>query len=112
MKTNKIVSENTPMQIVANPSYYGTIQKQWVMNAQGPELEAMLLDFLTELDEYQQIAGDNDDEQMVQEFANDYNTIEAYYIKVKNKNNLSFNERNDIRSIMKFDVKQVIQYLC
>ena len=112
MNTKLIISENISMEIVSNPSFYGTFQKQWVMNAQGAELEQMLKDFLTELDEYMQVAGDNDDEQMADEFQNDYHIIEKLYVKVKNKEQLSLSQRNTIRSAMKHNVKSIMTYFC
>ncbi len=112
MKTNKIISENKPMQITSNPNPNALNSKTWIMNAQGQELESILKNFCQELDDYIQIAADNNDKKMSNAFAVDFNNMERFYIKVKNKNNLSLKERNEIRSMMKFDVKQIMQYFC
>jgi hypothetical protein len=112
MKTNKIISDNVPMQILANSNNSNADTKVWAMNAQGQELETILKEFCNELDDFIQIAADNNDEEMSNAFAKDYNDMERFYIKVKNKINLTYNERNLIRSTMKHDVKSIFQYSC
>lgn len=86
--------------------------KTYIMNAEGLELEAMIKGFCTELDNLSQVAADAGDEDISVHFAKDYNEIELFYFKVKNKESLSFHERNKIREIMKSDLKQAGIYYC
>ena len=82
------------------------------MNAEGLELEAMIREFCTELDNLTQVAADAGDEDVSVHFAKDYNEIEQFYFKVKNKESLSLQERGKIREIMKNDLKQAGMYYC
>lgn len=82
------------------------------MNAEGLELEAIIKGFCVELDDLIQVAADAGDEDISSHFAKDYKQIELFYFRVKNKEELSVLERNQIREIMKADMKQAGIYFC
>lgn len=111
MKSNKIISENLPLIILANSTV--PTEKVWIMNAEGEELIKMLLAFCQELDDYIQIAADAGDNYWSNYFESDYKVVEGLYLRIKNEGkSLSLEERSSIRSIMKFNTKQALTYSC
>jgi len=84
-------------------------EKLWIMNAEKSNLQILLKEFLALIDDYQQLAGENNDDKFLQSLITDYAVIENYY-KMSLKHNLSFEERNYIRISMKEIFKEVGKY--
>lgn len=76
------------------------------MNAKGVQLENIVLSFCTAIDDYMQLAGDAGDEDIADDFSKSYSKIELFYYHVKDKKQLSSEQRNEIRLEMKHCVKQ------
>lgn len=82
-----------------------------IMNAEGATLTNMIGSYLSTLDDYMQLASDNNDDKMAEEFSKAYNFLEIYYSKAKQEL-LSIQERNEVRVTMKHSYKNALQFIC
>lgn len=79
-----------------------------VMDLPEKELIPVLESFLTNLDDYQQMAGDKGNEELASEFTDSYSELEKIYFSLKQGVKLDISERNSIRLLMKHTNKRAI----
>jgi hypothetical protein len=83
----------------------------WIMNANGANLTSMIAGFMQEVDNYTQIAGDNDNDELATELQNDYIKLEEFYILSKINQTMRKSDRNEVRQIFKSAIKQIGAYI-
>ena len=86
------------------------MERIYIMNAKGIKLTEIISGFLSEFDNYMQIAADNNDKNLVKYISKDYHKMEIFYFKSK-KEELTSDERNNIRLDFKHNSKLMGKYL-
>lgn len=81
-----------------------------IMNVSFVEIQNVLKKFLSQLDDFQQLAGDNNDAELEASTAQDYALVENWY-NVSLRYDLNQTQRNEVRLIMKESFKSTSKYL-
>lgn len=81
-----------------------------IMKVSFVEIQNVLKKFLSHLDDFQQLAGDNNDAELEASTVQDYAVVENLY-KVSLRYDLNQTQRNEVRLIMKESFKSASKYL-